>query len=109
MASGSLAYIGRRVLRMATYDARWTGTSDDFSDGEWRLTRDGIVSYLIPPDLRYLPMSTAGVYAGMGVDDWCRHNAAWLADIAPRAEWASIFDAFQRHDFRVERNVVFGF
>ena len=96
-------------------EAKWTGSYPNLCSGVWELTIDGEdFSLLIPHELRYSPMGTAGIYQswrfnedwdeifesyvdGLKFEDWIAKNP-WVAELpcSPR----DIYDAFQENDWR---------
>ena len=41
-----------------------------------------------------------GYEDGLDCDEWCETYSEWLATIAPKVEWPTIYKAFQSNDWR---------
>lgn len=113
---------------MNTWQVEWTGSYPCLCSGEWVVYKNGVeidmhgcpfceISEIDGYEYRDdSPARTLGTYSswhfedwlevseyyedGLDCDSWCKEYADWLRTIAPVSEWRTIFEEFQKEDWR---------
>lgn len=102
------------------FEVIWNGTDgSSLCVGEWKIYKNNEdVSYLIPEELRDIPMGTYGIYEeweigednleqweeyedGLVFEDWIKENDCWVSKICDNnEEKKELYDLINKVDFR---------